>query len=297
MGHEGHDTEALALDALGALDGGEREALVARLSSCPECRREHDELRRVSELLAYGAPPAAPPPALRARLLERLREEGPAEHSEGGAGVSRAGGDAEPGRVLRPSPERFTRSSPSPWTRAVAYGALAASVVLAASLFLVLRENRAARAASERLAAELREEREELARARAELARGREELARERETAELLASPGVRMTSLAGTPDMPGARASLAYDRTTGRVVIFATGLPAPPAGKAYQMWYIAGGKILPGGVFKSDASGRASATDQVPSEGRDAAGFAVTLEPEGGVPRATGSILLKSAS
>lgn len=337
MGHEQHDREALALDALGALDASERQSLDAQLSTCPDCRREHDELRRTAALLAYDAAPVAPPRHLRSRLLERISEEGTgarltetasevqttraqvSEVQTTGAQTSevqatraqadidaratsevqttRAESEGETGRVLRPSPERFTRGKSSAWARALAYGALAASVVLAVSLFLVLREARATRAASERLAAQLKDEREELTRAREELARRREELAREREMAELLTAPGVRMTSLAGTPDMPGARASLAYDRASGRAVIFASGLPAPPAGKAYQMWYIAGGKVLPGGVFKSDTSGRAYMTDQAPPEGRDAAGFAVTLEPETGVPVATGSILLKSAS
>jgi anti-sigma-K factor RskA len=107
------------------------------------------------------------------------------------------------------------------------------------------------------------------------------------------------MASLAGTPEAPGALARLAYDRATGRAILFASGLPAAPEGKAYQVWYIAAGRPpMPGRVFKTDARGRGSLRDQMPEEGRAAANtFAVTLEPEGGVSAPTGKMYLLSAA
>jgi anti-sigma-K factor RskA len=68
-----HDlTAAYALDALGA---DETEAYEAHLAQCERCR---DELTRLSEpagALAWGAAPAAPPAALRGRILAAAAAE------------------------------------------------------------------------------------------------------------------------------------------------------------------------------------------------------------------------------
>jgi anti-sigma-K factor RskA len=122
-------------------------------------------------------------------------------------------------------------------------------------------------------------------------------LAREREEKAMLASPQALSMMLAGTNMAPQARAKLTFDRGTGRAMLFADGLPPAPAGKAYQLWFIAGTHVMPGGVFKPDAQGRAVAHDQVPAEARGSAVFAVTLEPQGGVPAPTGEKYLLSAA
>ena len=84
---------------------------------------------------------------------------------------------------------------------------------------------------------------------------------------------------------------------TSGRAILMAKGLPAPPAGKAYQLWFIAGGKPLPGKVFTTDASGAGTLTDNVPSAAMNSPIFAITLEPAGGVPAPTGAIYLSSGA
>ena len=71
----------------------------------------------------------------------------------------------------------------------------------------------------------------------------------------LLNTPGSRMTELSGTNAAPGAHAMLAYDKT-GHAMLMAKGLPAPPPGKAYQLWFIMDNKKMPGKVFSTDASG-----------------------------------------
>ncbi len=73
--------------------------------------------------------------------------------------------------------------------------------------------------------------------------------------------------------------------------------MPPPPAGKAYQLWFLAGGKALPGKVFSTDASGAGTLSDQLPAEALKAVGFAITLEPESGVQSPTLPIYLSSGS
>jgi len=115
------------------------------------------------------------------------------------------------------------------------------------------------------------------------------ELARRRESESLITAPDSRIVALKGTKEAPAARAKLIYDQRAGSVVFYAYDLPPAPAGKTYQLWLIAGGKPRSAGVFTTDQAGRAVLRSQVPTDGRKASAFAVTLEPAGGVSAPTG--------
>ena len=123
------------------------------------------------------------------------------------------------------------------------------------------------------------------------------ELAIQRGLAAFLSSPETATIVLAGTEEAPKARLKLAYDRASGRGMLFGYDLPLPPPGRAYQLWYIAAGVPLAGRVFAPDAGGRGSWNEDVPPEGREASVFAVTLEPAGGVATPSGPMILKSVS
>lgn len=84
--------------ALDALEEAERQQFEAHLAQCERCRREVDELRESAGLLGYAAPPAAPPPALRDRVLAEARAVRPIQAA----------------RAPRPVPAR------APWLAAVA---------------------------------------------------------------------------------------------------------------------------------------------------------------------------------
>jgi hypothetical protein len=121
------------------------------------------------------------------------------------------------------------------------------------------------------------------------------ELAQARENSSLLNAPDTTLRVMAGTKIAPQARATLAIDRRTGQTILYTSELPQAPAGKAYQLWFIADGKPLPGRVFTVDAQGRATLKDQAPPEGRQATLFAITLEPESGTQSPTGEKYLVS--
>ena len=120
-------------------------------------------------------------------------------------------------------------------------------------------------------------------------------LSRGRELLEFIASPDVTTVPLVATELAPDARAFLAHDRRSGRVVLFAFDLPPAPHGKAYQLWAIAEG-VRPGVVFSPDARGGAVLQADWSPGRRDAPLFAVTLEPSGGEPEPTGQIFLLGA-
>jgi hypothetical protein len=298
MRHEDYK-QLLALEAVGALEEDERATLLAHLSSCEGCREELLALTDAAASLAYAVAPVAPPPSLRAHLLERVRtldpSEVPAAPAARGADPSTVPGGPRAADALgaRVRGGREALGGFSLWQLlsgrpALGFGAAAAAaavLLLGAATLTLWSQNRSLSAELARLTDRLRE-------TEGELADQREQLASSRDVSDLLTSPGVRVTELSGKSPAPRAHATLAYDHSTGRAVVMATGLPPCPAGHAYQLWLIADNKPRPGGTFKADAEGRARLADRLP-QGFSAPSFAVTLEREGGVPAPEGDIYL----
>jgi anti-sigma-K factor RskA len=69
--------ELAAPYALGALDREDRSGFEAHLAECATCRAEVQAFREVGGLLAHAVPAAAPPPALRDRILRDARQVRP----------------------------------------------------------------------------------------------------------------------------------------------------------------------------------------------------------------------------
>lgn len=272
MTHEDYK-ELLTANALTALDAAEVRALNTHLEGCAECRLEMSALTDSASLLALDAKPLEPSPAVREKILAQLRE-GEVEY--------RFDGHAErPGSGLLP----FERPQRDVWSSLRSFSAIAASLVFLAlivSLVVVWRQNRA--------------NQNEVTRLTTEMKQMQSQLDHDRAMAALLASPDSRMAKLAGTPMAPDAHAMLAYDQS-GHAMLMTKGLPAAPKGMAYQLWFIKDDKKMPGKVFKTDAAGNGMLEDEIPSVARNAAVFAITLEPESGVQSPTGSIYLVSAS
>ena len=299
MEHEAYK-EMLPAAALDALDAPEQRALDAHLPTCAECCTEFAELRAAASMFVHTVAPVAPAPELRARLLEQIKRTPQTPRTSGGAFIAVApnGAPSAPATTgnaatsvapnvlpFAPPARREARGLFGARPLAV-FGMLAASVAIAAlaiSLVMLWSQNRQLRSDLARLAQNLHETQQTLVSVRAER--------------DLLAAPDAHTAELAGTNVATQAHARLTYDANTGRAVLSAAGLPAPPPGKAYQLWFIADGKPLPGGVFTTDAQGRAELREQIPVAGRHAQIFAVTLEPQTGVTTPTGQMYLKSAT
>lgn len=293
MRHEDYK-ELLAPEAVGAVDPGEARSLDAHLATCAECRGELRELRDAAAALVYSVAPVAPPLRLRARVLEQVKTlnaapAGAAAPADGAAPRAASGVAEEARRLLRQlGLWDIFRARPS-----LGFGAAAAALVIAALAALSLTlwgRTHELRAEVARLASRLGASEEEVARERGQLAQMRE-------VNDLLTAPGAQLASLAGTKNAPQSRARVAFDRASGRALLLAYDLPPAPAGKAYQLWFIAGGKPLPGGVFKTDAEGRARLSDRMPSAAGNLPVFAVTLEDERGVQTPKGDMYLLSSN
>jgi anti-sigma-K factor RskA len=286
----------LAAHALGALDGAEARELAAHLEGCAECLAELESWNETSAALAYTAPLVEPSAGLRSRILESI-------HAEGAKPVPRSAVKRDNGKAANVAVESSqAESNVVPFVKPARRRSLIVSepIALAASLALValvvlllVLWNRYNTTQQEmaRLSARLNQ-------TQGELAREREQRAHEREAIALITQPDARMATLAGTEIASNAHAKFVFDRNTGRAMLMADNLPPAPAGKAYQLWFIAEGKSpMPGQVFTPDASGHAEMRDEVPAEARNATIFAITLEPSDGVPAPTGPKYLLSAT
>jgi hypothetical protein len=260
------DHEALAVGwALHALDPEEEETFAAHLAACARCRQTVDETRETFGGIAEALEPAAPPPALRARLLDAVADDAP-------------GGEVPP-TVWASSPPPAPsdeREAPAPAPAAPGGSPRHASVV-------PLRRRRATRWLAVAAAAVVLAAVGGLAVATQSLRNERDAAAaqaqRDAAVVEVLsdaATPGAVHATLA---DPQGALVGVVVADGSGPRVL-TTGLSANEADQIYVLWGLAGASPQPLGTF--DVAGQAPAVHSVPSapEAAPYAGFAVSLEP-----------------
>lgn len=267
--------EILPLHALGALDGADREALEAHLAGCPACREALREEVQAVAVLAHAPAQVAPRPELRARVLAAAR-------SAPGGAVAAFPADIPAARADSPP----SASRAWPWLVAAAAAVLA--VIASVGLFRARAELADVRA--ELLALESR-----LADASERTERATAQIRVQQQALDVLGAPDLLRATLAGVPPAAGARAQALFSRAQGTLVLSAHGLPSPPAGRVYQLWAIVGSQPVGAGTFTPEADGVARVIASVALDGAPAA-FAVTLEPEGGVPAPTGPKYLLGA-
>ncbi|HEX3987503.1 MAG TPA: anti-sigma factor [Acidobacteriaceae bacterium] len=246
------------LYALGALDGEEQQALEAHLRTCAACAQELAAARQRVALLGLAAPAAAPPPGLKDALLRRVRAE------EAGAARRRS-------VPLAPVPRRWAWLTPA--------FALATAVFAALAVGLWMKDAR---------------DLEQIHNLEGQLAQVQthsQAIARTAdETDKLLGAPGTVRVALKPMPGMPQGRAGVLYNPEMGMVTC-AGYLPAPPPRKSYQLWLV---------PAKGNPVSLAVVSDEwnVPmtlhvTPGMEARAFAITEEPEGGMPQPTGPKVL----
>ena len=238
---------------LGALSPEEAGAFEAALAGSSELRQEVDEYRELMALIAESAR-EAPPADLKVRLLERVRAE---------KTVPLRSGPVVPGSAGRPT----TRRAVIP----ILGLGFAAAVLLAVGLRLQV----------DALRKEVQVRDSALAEREARLA------AREA-TLNALLEPGVQLTTLTATGEAPPI-IQVFWDRVRHSAIVHTFRLRPTPAGRVYQLWLLPRkGKPIPSQVFNTEATGHQLVTGiPVPAD-LDVAGFALTVEPEGGSPQPT---------
>jgi anti-sigma-K factor RskA len=266
--------ELLALHALDALDASEKPLLDAHLATCAECRAALVEWRDATGLLAHASTPAAPSDELRAQILAAARAETRAPQTETSA------------RVV---PMSIAPRRSNLWPNLLKIAAAVAIVGLLIGMIVFWRRD----VRMQRDIARLTRERNRTA---DQLARERDARAKEHDAVAMLNSRDTKKMELAGTQTAQNARGTFVFDPKTGRGILFTEGLPAAPADKAYEVWFIPKGHTpMPGKMFTVDASGRAMVSGEIPLEARANAVIAITLEPKKGSAAPTSAIYLSS--
>ena len=263
--------DLLPLKALDVLEGEDRAALDAHLAECPSCREAYADEQRTVAALAHAPAQVAPRPELKARVMA------------GATGRGHVVDFPAPTSVPQPA---AARSSFAPWLVAAA-----AAVLAVASSVGLMR----ARAEIERLRGEIVAVESRLADADRRTVEATAQVREQRQALDVLASADLVRTTLEGVPPTATARAQALFSPSSGRLLLSATGLAAPPPGRVYQLWAIVGTTPVSAGVFTPGDDGVSRVSTTVAFNGPPAA-LAVTLEPEGGVPAPTGPKVLVGA-
>jgi hypothetical protein len=112
---------------------------------------------------------------------------------------------------------------------------------------------------------------------------------------QVTAAPDSAMIALLQQPGGPPGQAHVMYNARMG-MGVYAGQLAPAPAGKSYQLWLVTatGTKVSAGLV---NVNQQAASVIMHLAPGLTAKAFAVTLEPEGGMPQPTGPMVLVGAA
>lgn len=284
--HDVFDGQA-ALYTLGALGRADRGRFEAHLEACLDCVREVKSLLPVAHHLPQTVVPVDPPPALRERVLREVAGWSPAP---AGPPADAAPAPAEP--VIRSA----AAPDPPPASSRRGLGLLFWLVALllvavggGGGSYVAALHREIAGLQADVQSANTRTRILELEATVAEL-----EATRRDEVIAIATDPTVRSLTLAGQPLAPLGVGRALWNES-GLMAFLATGLPPPPEGGAYHLWFVTPEADPVGAVsLIPDAGGSATVTLQIP-EGVTPAAMAVTIEPAGGAPQPTGDVYLLS--
>ena len=257
--------EKLEAYSLGQLSEQERRDVDAHLAACAVCTRELDALNTVLAGIGESVPAKTPPPALKSRVMEAIAAE-PQDR---------------PSRVSIVPAQRPGRSQ---WALA-SLGIAAALLLLAVGLLAFRAEQSRRQLAAE--VSQLQERNAELVE-RVQRNNGQADLA-----LSILTAADMREIPLTGQQSAANTAARAYWSATRGLLVV-ADRLPAPPAGRIYQVWVIENKVPISAGLLDNESSGRGMLIVVPP---RAVTGGMVTVavsdEPPGGREAPTGSIHL----
>ena len=260
-----HDEAFATLDALAldALDGAERELVVAHVSTCIPCREELASLRATAAQLAYAANPTigtagASRERIRSRLMARAAAEKQTVHD----------------RSLVISSLAWRRAE---WVAAAASILLVVSVAILAAM---VRDRQVLREALSGQAARLQPLQRSADSLRLAVA------ARDSMLGAITGRNVAVMTLTKGGANAPFAR--MFWDKTKNTWTFVAHDMPSLKPGRTYQLWLVtAAGAKISAGTFDPQA-GEAVVRATYALAADSLAAVAVTEEAAGGAPQPT---------
>ena len=255
--------ELAPLYALGALDGPDLEAFEKAAASDPKLRAEVRSFEKTLSALSLGSERVAPSATLRDRVLANA------------------------------APRPSAKSAASMRVPMALAAVLIVGLGLASARFWIDREDArdqlAAAASRARAVAALNEDLQrdlKLSRARA---------AELESVNRLLAAADTRVVTLGATPAWNG-HGRVILNIASEHAALLVSGLERAPQGKTYQAWILAGGAPVPAGTFDVEDGVKLVWLKGMNTSMRVQA-IAISVEPMGGVPAPTGTIVLVGKS
>lgn len=109
-----------------------------------------------------------------------------------------------------------------------------------------------------------------------------------------LRDPAVQLAMLTGLADAPGAHGKMIWNAAASKGMFYADTLPPLATGKSYQLWVIGSQGPVSAGVFEPNQQGTAVVTIiRIAGPASGSLQFAVTIEPRGGLPKPSGTMVL----
>ncbi len=251
-----HVDDLLPLYAVGAADADEEKRVTEHMRTCSKCRLALTECEESVSVLAAAIPTSEPPDRVRTALMQQLGTA--AQSTRGSIGSPRRFG----GWFLR-----------TVWTTAgigVAAGLLMGIGLGGGVTYLQLRDD--------------------VDRMEGMVSDGRV-------FSYLAAAPETVVMVLEAQPaagDMAKGAHAMMMAAPTGQMgVLVVSGLEAPPRGHAFQLWVVAEGKQMDGGVFTVDDHGWGQLEFAPPEPMAHIQQVGITVEPESGSRQPTGAPLL----
>ncbi len=259
-GHPNRE-ELFDLYALGALEGDELAAIETHLATCADCAEKLAAARGRISLLAFAAPPVQPSPGVKESLMRQLSAS--------------AGGRAHDREDWQPALEPERAGFRAIWWTAI-FAPAAAALALATVLLWVSNNHL----------------NNEIERQQADLQQLKQQTEQVNTLLDLASARDTISVSLAPSPEANGATAHVLYNARLGKM-FYSDTLAAAPPGKSFQLWLVPPkGDPISAGILTPEAGVGSRLVATMPP-GIAAKAFAVTLEPAGGVPKATGPAVL----
>ncbi|MEO6530281.1 MAG: anti-sigma factor [Specibacter sp.] len=251
--------------ALNALEHVERTEFERYALTDAETLEEVRSLSETAALLAYGTVSEAPPAALKADVMAAIRNTRQLPASSVVRDISSA--RRHPSQRAAPQSANGRRS---PWLPALSAAAALAIFAGVGVGGWAAGQNATQRDMEEKL-----------------VAMEAQQKAAAAQQAAMLSIVGSPDAKIATTALSDGASVTVASSGKANKAAVMVNGLPAPPQGKTYEMWFISAAGAVPAGVMdNADPATPAMQVLNGPLGGATHVG--ITVEPAGGSPAPT---------
>ncbi|NIP39556.1 MAG: hypothetical protein GWO07_14635 [Candidatus Dadabacteria bacterium] len=273
--------EMVYVYSVGALDGDDLEVFQKHLDTgCERCTMLLKENNQLVSVLPYGAAPETPPPGLQKKIMDSLAATKQYENRE-----------YKPSFWQRISPLWYGLGTAAACTLlliSVAFNYKFSSELKDKdSLISALNTNLEAKNN------EIKSLSDQISAKDTELVSMQGVFKKYGRVADYLKDPNVAVINLVSLDPELKAVGRILWQTKENNIVFVSSNLPETPTGKIYQMWLIADGTPKSVGIFDVRADEETIVDLGKISKIENIKKFAVTLEPEGGVPQPTGQIYI----